>query len=66
MSQAELADRVRVSEQSVHNWEKGRNCPSADTLLLICRATGFELIIKERYTNGMYSTEPEDEGRRFR
>lgn len=58
-----LAQRLGVSPQSVVNWEEGRNCPTADTLILVCRALGFELIVKERYTNGMYTTEPQPEGK---
>lgn len=55
-----LAQRLGVSPQSVINWEEGRNCPTADTLLMVCRELGFELIVKERYTNGMYTTEPQE------
>jgi transcriptional regulator with XRE-family HTH domain len=58
-----LSQRLGVSPQLVINWEEGRNCPTADTLIAVCRELGFELIVKERYTNGMYTTEPQQEGK---
>mgnify|MGYP002521537794 CR=1 FL=1 len=60
ISRHALSQRLGVSPQSVVNWEEGRNCPNADTLIAVCRELGFELIVKERYTNGMYTTEPQE------
>ena len=49
ISQFEMARRVGVSTQSICNWEKGHNCPTADHLLTICNVMGYEVIIKPKY-----------------
>lgn len=60
ISRHALAKRLGVNPQSVTNWEEGLHSPNADTLIAVCRELGFELIVKERYTNGMYTTEPQE------
>ena len=58
LSRSELARRIGVCVQSVCNWEDRKASPTVDKIIAICNATGFELIIKEKYTNGCYTTEP--------
>ena len=49
MTQPELAERVGVSVQSIWCWEKGINCPTADHLITMCNAMGYDIIIKPKY-----------------
>ena len=49
LSQFEMARRVGVTTQSICNWEKGYKCPTADKLLAVCNAMGYDVIIKPKY-----------------
>lgn len=49
MTQPEMSKRVGVSIQSICNWEKGHSCPTADHLLAMCNAMGYDVIIKPKY-----------------
>ena len=49
MTQLEMAKRVGVCTQSICNWEKGYKCPTADSLLAVCNAMGYDVIIKPKY-----------------
>lgn len=58
LSMNQLADRVGVVPQSVVNWEAGATCPNAEMLLAVCDATGFQIVIRNKYRNGDYSITP--------
>lgn len=58
LSMNQLADRIGVSPQSVLNWEAGKTCPKADSLLAVCDATGFEIVIRKKHKNGDYPMTP--------
>lgn len=60
LTQMQLAERVGCAVQSVVNWETRRTSPSADKLIAVCNATGFELIIRGKHRSGDYSTTPDD------
>jgi len=45
LSQADLAVRLKTSQQAVQRLEKSRNPPSSRTLQRIAKATGHELQI---------------------
>ena len=49
ISQPEMARRIGVCTQSICNWEKGYKCPTADKLLAVCNAMGYDVIIKPKY-----------------
>ena len=49
LSQREMARLIGLCPQSICNWESGRNCPTADHLLAICNAMGYDVIIKPKY-----------------
>lgn len=46
LSRQELADKVGATISSVYNWESGKTSPSADMLLAIARATGYDIIFQ--------------------
>src|SRR6201997_4633925 len=43
LSLRSLAERLGVTYQAVHNWEKGTNHPSADLLPIIAQELGCEI-----------------------
>ena len=43
LSQAELAELVGVSRQTVNAWERGRRQPDADEIKAIAHATGVSV-----------------------
>jgi DNA-binding transcriptional regulator YiaG len=61
LTRRQLANAVGVTYQAVRNWEEGVNCPSTDALISVCNATGFELVVKEKY-----STEYNRKRRRYK
>lgn len=48
MSKQELAAEVGATISSIYNWESGKTSPSADMLLAIARATGYDLIFQPK------------------
>lgn len=43
LSQKQLASKIDVCYESVRKWEKGDTCPTADALLEVARATGYQV-----------------------
>lgn len=61
---ATLAEEMGVTKTSIYNWESGRAVPSAEMLLLVARATGYELIFRRR-PKGFYGGGDLDDGSKF-
>ncbi len=53
LTQAELADKLYVSDKTISSWESGRTEPDFNTLTDICKAlnTNFFSLIGEEYNN---------------
>jgi len=43
ISQQDLAQRIGKNQQDVSRWEKSKNSPGIDNLILICDGLGIEL-----------------------
>lgn len=43
ISQAELADKIFVTQQAVSNWENGKKCPQIDNIVSICQVCDCSL-----------------------
>lgn len=56
-----MADAIGVGRDLVWRWEEHGTCPKVDNLIAVIDATGFELIVKEKYRGG-YG----EEGRRYK
>ena len=52
MTRTELANELGVRYHTLDQWETGRACPSADSLIKVCRATGHEVVIQKTYDGG--------------
>ena len=48
LSVTELAAKTKSSPASIYNWEHGRAVPSAEKLLAIARATGYQLVFRKQ------------------
>ena len=48
LTRTQLSDKIGVSRGLVYKWENYGVSPSADNLIAVCDATGFEIIIKEK------------------
>lgn len=61
MTRRQLADAIGVGRDLVWRWEEHGTCLKVDNLIAVIDATGFELIVKEKYRGG-YG----EEGRRYK
>jgi transcriptional regulator with XRE-family HTH domain len=52
-TQKELAKRIKMSSAIVYEWEKGNASPKVDSFVAVCRACGYEILIRKRY-DGKY------------
>lgn len=43
-----LAKRMGVTTGQIYSWEAGKVVPSAEKLLLVARATGYQLVFRKR------------------
>jgi transcriptional regulator with XRE-family HTH domain len=48
LTPTDLAEKVGTTRDHVYRWERGAVTPTVDSLIAVLRATGFEMIIKEK------------------
>lgn len=46
LSQAELADKMKVSQKSVHYWETGKRSPTYYSLKMMAEALNMDIVIR--------------------
>ena len=58
LSQAELADRIGVSRQTISSWESGRTIPGANMLQEIGKVFGLDIndMFDQKVNNEKYKT----------
>lgn len=52
MTRQQLADAIGVTYDLIWKWETRGVNPRVDNLIAVVDATGFELIVKEKYKGG--------------
>ena len=63
ITQAELADRLCVSDRSISNWENGKNMPDLSLFKPLCDILGItinELLSGEKINNSQYNDKLEE------